>query len=211
MSESPTESIHVVGLCGSIREDSFTRRALKLALQGAQEMGATVDLVDLRTYDLPFCSGKDNQTDYPRDVFRLREDVSKAHGLIVATPEYHGSYAGVLKNAIDLMGFDQFEGKMLGLVGVSGGALGAVDALNSLRNIGRALHAWVVPHQASVAEAYKHFGDDGSLTNDALKERVLDVGRQVARFAFLHSSQQSQSFMNEWEKALPNPGGGRSN
>ena len=48
----------------------------------------------------------------------------------------------MLKNVMDLMGFDEFQGKMIGLVGVSGGALGASNALATLRTIGRALHAW---------------------------------------------------------------------
>ena len=69
----------------------------------------------------------------------------------------------MLKNALDLMGFDEIEGKMIGLVGVSGGAMGAFDALNSLRNVGRALHAWVVPEQAAVAEAWKAFDGSGAV------------------------------------------------
>jgi FMN reductase len=50
--------------------------------------------------------------------------------------------AGVLKNALDLMGFEEFEGKVVGLVAVSGGAMGGLSALNGLRDISRALHAW---------------------------------------------------------------------
>ena len=72
----------------------------------------------------------------PPDVARLRSTVKRCHGLILGTPEYHGSFSGVLKNAIDLMGFEEFEGKMIGLVGVAGGAMGALSALASLRTIG---------------------------------------------------------------------------
>ncbi len=43
------------------------------------------------------------------------EEVAGAQGIILGTPEYHGSFSGVLKNALDLMGFDEFEGKMIGL------------------------------------------------------------------------------------------------
>ena len=210
MSEVKHDPIHVVGLCGSISPDSFTRKALNIALQGAAELGAEVELIDLREYTIPFCDGKADESAYPPDVFRLRKTVAGAQGIIFATPEYHGSYSGVLKNAIDMMGFDEFEGKMLGLLGVSGGALGAVNALNSLRNIGRALHAWVVPHQASVSDDWKQFDENDQLIDEGLQKRVAEVGRQVARFAFLHSSSQSQSFMSEWEKALPNPGAGSS-
>ena len=57
---------------------------------------------------------------YPPGVGKLREEVRAAEGIILGTPEYHGGFSGVLKNALDLMGFDEFEGKMMGLVGVSG-------------------------------------------------------------------------------------------
>ena len=150
----PTEDpIHIVGMSGSLRSGSYTRAALRLALQGAEEVGATIRLLDLRQYNLVFCDGKEDESDYPEDVFRLRKEVEEADGLILATPEYHGSYSGVLKNALDLMGFKEIEGKMIGLVGVSGRVLGAINALNGLRTVGRALHAWVIPEQTSVPEA----------------------------------------------------------
>ncbi|MBI5876401.1 MAG: hypothetical protein HZB53_02020 [Chloroflexi bacterium] len=38
--------------------------------------------------------------------------------------------------------------------------------------------------------------------------RLLDVGRTVARFAFLHTSDKTRDFLAAWERAMPNPGGG---
>jgi NAD(P)H-dependent FMN reductase len=84
------------------------------------------------------------------------------------------------------MGFDEIEGKMIGLVGVSGGSLGAVHALSSLRSVGRALHSWVVPEQASNPQVRKAFDDSGRRRDAGLEERVKEVDRQVARFAYLH-------------------------
>src|SRR6266481_8294540 len=155
MSEKES-TIHVAGISGSLRTGSYTRRAVECALQGAAEAGAQTQLIDLSEYTLIFRDGKD-ETRYPDDVFRLRRDVKQATGVILGTPEYHGSFSGVLKNSLDLMGFDEFEGKMIGLVGVSGGRMGAHDALNTLRSVGRALHAWVIPEQASVPEAWNIF------------------------------------------------------
>ncbi|MFQ5746219.1 MAG: NADPH-dependent FMN reductase, partial [Gemmatimonadota bacterium] len=119
----------------------------------------------------------------------------------------HGSFSGVLKNALDLMGFDEIEGKMVGLVGVSGGKLGALNALNGLRVVGRALHAWVIPEQASIAEGPTSFDESANLLDDAARERVAEVGRQVARFAYLHSSESAREFLRAWEGAPSNPGG----
>jgi NAD(P)H-dependent FMN reductase len=199
----------VVGICGSLRRGSYTRMAVQIALQGAQEVGAQTRLIDLQDYQLVLCDGKEDESSYPADVFRLRSDVSQAQGIILGTPEYHGSFSGVLKNALDLMGFEELEGKMIGLVGVSGGALGAVHALNSLRTVGRALHAWVVPEQVSIPEAYKVFDPSGTLHDRDLEKRVKDVGRQVARFAYLHTSEQAQAFLRAWEGAPVNPGGAK--
>ena len=198
-------SILVVGISGSLRPESYTRMAVKMALQGAREVGAQTRLIDLREYGLVFCTG--SESDYPEDVFRLQSDVKQAHGIILGTPQYHGSFSGVLKNALDLMGFDEFEGKMLGLVGVSGGKMGAANALNNLRTIGRTLHSWVVPEQVSIPEAWKLFDEDGSLKDGDLEQRIRNVGREVARFAYLHTSEQAQEFLRAWENAPSNPGG----
>ena len=199
--------LHVVGISGSLRSGSYTRRAVELALAGAEEMGATTRLIDLRHYDLVFCDGSKTEGERAPDVLRLQEEVQGAQGVILGTPEYHGSFSGVLKNAMDLMSFEEFEGKIVGLVGVSGGSLGAVNALNDMRRVARWVHAWVIPYQASVPEAWKHFDDEGRLDDEKLAERLKEVGRQVARFAYLHHSHQSREFLRLWEEALPNPGG----
>jgi FMN reductase len=200
------DKVRVVGICGSLRKGSYTRMALRIALHGAEEAGAEMQLIDLRDYQLVFCTGGDS-TDEPKDVLRLREEVKRAHGVILATPEYHGGYSGVLKNSLDLMGFDEFEGKMIGLVGVSAGAMGAFGALNTLRSVGRALHAWVVPEQASVPHVDEVFDENGKCKDPAIESRLKSVGRQVAKFSSLHNSDQAREFLNLWEAATENPGG----
>jgi FMN reductase len=207
-SNSEEDQIWVAGICGSLRSGSYTRLAVRVALHGAGEAGAQTQLIDLKDYHLVFCDGKEDESTYPEDVFRLRRDVGRAQGIILGTPEYHGGISGVLKNALDLMGFEEFGGKMIGLVGVSGGALGAVHALNSLRTMGRALHAWVIPEQASVPQAWKAFDRSGAPKDGNLEVRLKEVGRQVARFAYLHTSERAQEFLRAWEEAPVNPGGG---
>jgi len=197
--------LRIVGLCGSLRPGSYTRMALTIALRGAAESGSQTELIDLRDFDLMFMDGRDSG--FPAGVERLRAAVRAADGVILGTPEYHGNFSGVLKNALDLMGFDEMEGKMIGLVGVSGGAMGAFDAMNSLRHVGRALHAWVIPQQVAIPEAWKEFDEHGGLKNRALEDRLLEVGREVAKFAYLHQCGKTGEFLKDWEKAPINPGG----
>jgi len=204
--EALQTSIRVAAICGSLNSESKTRAALKIALDGAQSVGAEIQLIDLRDYELVFCDGGHDHN-YPADVFRLRKDVQQAQGIILGTPEYHSGPSGVLKNALDLMGFKEFQGSVVGLVGVAGGATGAINSLNSLRTVARSLRAWVIPEQVSIAQAWKVFDSTGNVMETSLEERLLEVGRQVARFAYLHTSEQTKEFLQSWEEAQQNPGG----
>ncbi len=188
MKSSSGESIYVVALCGSLRDGSSTHAALQIALSGAQAAGAEVEMLRLSEYELVFQGSVTNEADYPAGVFRLREKVKSADGIILGSPEYHGGFSGVLKSALDLMGFDEFENKVIGLVGVSGGRKGAVNALSMLRTVGTALRAWVVPKDASIPNASQAFDANGNLLDSKLAERVKAVGKQVTEFAALQNT-----------------------
>ena len=189
--------IRVVALCGSLNNESTTRRALEIALEGAQNQGAQTELIDLRTWKLPFCGQDYDANEFP-DVARLQKIFTEAHGLLWGTPEYHGSFSGVLKNALDLMGFDEISGKMVGLVGSAAGSVGALSSLNHLRSVGRQLHAWVLPAQVSIARSYEAFDENGALKDPKIDARLRDLGRDVARFAYLHSIADDE-FLSAWE------------
>jgi NAD(P)H-dependent FMN reductase len=106
-----------------------------------------------------------------------------------------------------LMGFNEFQGKVLGLVGVAGGSIGAINSLNALRTVGRSLRAWVIPNQVSIPQAWKAFDDEGQLKDKNLEERLHELGREISRFAYLHTSDQAKEFLENWELTQTNPGG----
>lgn len=206
MSIDSDPRVQIVGISGSLRPASIsaTWKAVQAALQGAAEIGAQVRMLDLNDFNLSF---SDVTLPPTPGVFQLRQEISQAHGVILGTPEYHASFSGILKHALDWMGFEQFEGKVVGLVGVSGGKMGAVNALNSLRIVCRSLHAWVVPEQASITQASQQFDLDGQPIDAGVRQSLQTVGRQVARFSYLHTSQQALDFLRQWETAPQNPGG----
>lgn len=199
------QPIRVVAICGSLNPNSKTKMALTVALRGAAQKGAETQLIELQNFELVFADG--NDSNYPPDVFKLRQLVAQAHGIILGSPEYHGGYSGVLKNALDLMGFKEFQGKIVGLVGVAGGSTGAINALNGLRTVCRNLRAWVVPNQVSIPQAWQAFDDDGRPKDPGLRDRLIEVGQEVTRFAVLHHSAQAAEFLQNWELARQNPGG----
>jgi FMN reductase len=161
--------VKFVGIAGSLRPNSYSHQALAQAADRLKALGAEVEVLDLRTMNLPFCNGGNEYPDHP-DVKRLQDAVKQADGLILATPEYHGSVSGVLKNALDLMSFDQLDGKVAGLISVLGGQPNS-NALNDLRLIMRWVHAWVIPEQVALGQVWKAFGEDGKLLDEGLAKR----------------------------------------
>lgn len=161
--------VKIVGIGGSLRPNSSSYKALAVAMQRVQALGADTQIIDLRQMQLPFCNGNDEYPDYP-DVIKLREAVTQADGLILSTPEYHGSVSGVLKNALDLMSFDELSDKVTGLISVLGGQSNS-NALNDLRVIMRWVHGWVIPEQIAIGQSWKAFGEDGKLLDEKLSQR----------------------------------------
>jgi FMN reductase len=179
------DPVTILGISGSLRRDSHTFQAVTIALRGAAEAGARTELVDLREWPLPFCDAREDETTLPREVHELRARVKAAAGLILGSPEYHGSFSGVLKNALDLLSADELAGKMVGLVTVSGGASGG-SALSHLRLVMRAVHAWVIPGQVMIPRAGSVFDETGRLLDPKLEARLLEVGRDVVKYARVH-------------------------
>jgi len=195
------EPIRIAGICGAMTKGSSTSKALAIALRGAAEYDADVSLLELHDFDLVF-AGSVRPDDYPPDVLRMRQAIRESQGIILATPEYHGSLTGALKNMLDLMSIDDFETKIIGLVGIAGGHVGAINSLNTMKTICRNLHCWVLPQEVSIANSGQAFNDDGTVTDPSLEERLLNVGRQVVKFADVQKKVQQDEFMQLW-KTLP--------
>jgi NAD(P)H-dependent FMN reductase len=149
-----------------------------VALDGAQSVGAETELLDLREFDLPLF---DADLDSQGDSDELTTRIDAADAIVLGTPMYHGSYSSVLKTALDYCGFDEFENKTVGLLGVSGGSF-PVTALEHLRSVCRALNAWVLPHQAAVPNAGSAF-EDGTFVDENLADRVRTLGVRTVRYA----------------------------
>lgn len=151
------DRLRVLGIGGSLREDSVTYVALEYALGIIRGLGCQTTAFDLRRAQLPFCNGykADHRPDYP-SVGALRHAVREAHALILATPEYHGGISGVLKNTLDLLDFEHLEGKVVGGLCILGGRHNS-NALNDLRRTTRWCRAWMIPEQIAIPEARSAF------------------------------------------------------
>ncbi len=169
---------HVVALCGRLRDESRTNVALESLLATARETGATTELVDLRSYELPSLHAVESE---PPDADRLRATIADADSVALGTPNYHGSYAGSLKNALDYCRREEFAGTTVGLLEVAGGEFPG-SAIDHLRTVSRTLHAWPLPTDVAVPNAHTTITDEG-IADEAVAERVRQLGRDLVAYA----------------------------
>lgn len=173
------EDVRVAAIIGSLREESYTRQACERALAAANEFdGVETDPIDLREFDLPVF---DADADEPGDAADLTARVRQADSVILGTPVYHASFSSAIKNALDYCGFDEFENTTVGLLCVAGGSF-PTTTLDHLRSVGRAVNAWVVPHQVAIPRVRNVF-EDGKIVDEDVADRVDTLGRRMVEYA----------------------------
>jgi FMN reductase len=177
----------IVGLGGTTNPASSTEQALKLALATAEAAGATTRLFGGRFLTgLPhYMTGGTTP-----EAMALVDAIRSADGIIIASPGYHGSISGLVKNAIDYLeetARDRrvyLDGMPAGLIATAGGWQATGSTLATLRSIVHALRGWPTPLGAAIKSSANLF-EDGRCTDDAVVNQLQLVGRQVYEFARL--------------------------
>ncbi|MDQ2051335.1 NAD(P)H-dependent oxidoreductase [Natronolimnohabitans sp. A-GB9] len=182
------DTVRVVAVCGSLRDASTTHIALERALEAADRAGAETELLDLRTFELPIFDA-DRDRENAGDAEELAARLRAADSILLGSPMYHGSYSSPLKTALDYCGFDEFQDKTVGLLAVSGGAF-PVTALEHMRSVCRALNAWVIPHEAAIANSHSAFAE-GEFVDDDLEKRIATLGRRAVQYATIEPDPDS--------------------
>ncbi|SDT13996.1 NAD(P)H-dependent FMN reductase [Paenibacillaceae bacterium GAS479] len=165
-------------IAGGNRKDSSSTQMLRYMEKALKEKGIQITFVDLYQHQLPLYSPDSSEPSAQVDA--LVQAVSDADGIILGTPEYHGSFSGVLKNALDYLGAAQFEGKPVLVANASAGAVG-VSSLTQLQTVVRNLHGINCTEWVSLGGDNRNFAEDGQPANDKTKQRILYALEHLTR------------------------------
>lgn len=185
----------IVGIGGTATPGSSTEQALILALASAEQAGARIKLFGSETLaNLPhYLTGGSSKSPQGHELVTA---VRAADGLIIASPGYHGSISGLVKNAIDYLeetAKDKrvyLDGLPVGLIATAYGWQATGGTLATLRSIVHALRGWPTPLGAAINSSGGIF--KGGACTDAGASAQLDlVGKQVYQFARLRISDPS--------------------
>ncbi|MFB5284490.1 NADPH-dependent FMN reductase [Peribacillus sp. Hz7] len=138
------------------------------------------ELIDLSTSSLPLYKGEAEQYQL-EEVVQLQQAIKEADRVILATPEYHNSMSGALKNALDFLSAEQFTNKPVALLAVAGGGKGGINALNSMRTVGRGVYANVIPKQLALDPDQFDYEHDG--LNEAAAKSVAELIDELNLYA----------------------------
>ena len=113
-------------LVGSVRRGRRTIRVARFAARRLEEAGADAPLLDLAELGLPIMEERlHKRDDPPPGLVGFSRAIRSADAVVVVSPEYNGSWPGVLKNAFDYIHPEWFR-KPVGIVTVSAGGYGGV-------------------------------------------------------------------------------------
>src|SRR5687768_2813598 len=173
----------VLGLSGSLRQDSHNRKLLRAAaseLPPGTRLAVWEGLASLPPYDQDL-----DVAPAPPEVRRLRDALAAADAVLISTPEYNSSIPGVLKNALDWASrpFPQnaLRDKPVAVVGASTGLFGAVWAQAETRKVLKTIGAHVVDHELPVGSADTAFDADGNLVEPELRAELAEVVGDLLR------------------------------
>ncbi len=188
----PENGFRLVAVAGSVRPGNFTSKALAIALDELRQRKVATDVIDLSTIHLspPGLPPTD-------DALKIRKLISGATGVLLATPEYHGSYSSTIKQFIENLGFPSaLAGKPVALLGVAAGQIGAVKSLEHLRGVCSHVGAIVMPAVVSVAGVQKLFDENGRCLDAGTEKNIRTLANHL--LDYLHNNVCAHAAMEEF-------------
>jgi NAD(P)H-dependent FMN reductase len=171
-------TFNVLGVAGSTRRGSYSTQALSIALENAKKQGAEVRLLKA---ELPLYNPNAPAS---KEVEEAGEAVAWADAIILASPDYHGSMSGALKNFLDHF-YEEFAGKLFGYIVASHEK--GLTVMEQMRTAVRQCYGWSMPYGVSINGPQDFSG--GEIVNARLSKRVQMMARDLVVYGRLINSQ----------------------
>ncbi len=180
MGADSQQQISIVVVNGSTRPGNYTSKASALVVDElGRDPQVRVELIDPAELDLPFPGTRPDAA----GTRRLQDKVRAAAGVVLATPEYHGSFSSVMKLVIENLGFPSvLAGKPVALLGVAAGTIGAIKSLEQLRGVCAHVGALALPLPISIANVHKAFDADGRCLDPLVEKLVRGVAGNLMNY-----------------------------
>jgi FMN reductase len=177
----------IVGIGGTLRASSSSERALRRCLSIAEAAGAATAIFTGADLRMPLY--EPGSPSLSPACEKMITALRAADGIILASPGYHGSISGTLKNALDYteeMRGDAriyFDGRAVGCIASAAGWQAAAATLSALRSITHALRGWPTPLGIMMNSSEPIFDAEGAPVSASLDDNFALMTQQVLAFA----------------------------
>ncbi|WP_426061960.1 NADPH-dependent FMN reductase [Hymenobacter sp. B1770] len=171
-------------LVGTNRPNSRARRIANYYRALLTELGAESQILDLAELPVDFIISAlyDNAGTNP-EFNRLADMLNTNDKWVVVTPEYNGSFPGVLKAFIDGLPYPSaFRGKKAALIGLSNGGQGGLLAMTHLTDILMYLGSAVLPQRVRLPFIGKDLNAADGLNHDLSRQLLREQAEALLAF-----------------------------
>src|ERR687893_259166 len=192
----PEGTINVLGIAGSLRQESYSTLGLKIALEEAKKYGSESYMLDLRELNLPLydpggppSNESDSNNISKSGLERITTALKWADALILASPDYHGSMSGTVKNFLDYF-WEEFAGKTFAYIVASHEK--GLTVMEQMRTAVRQCYGWSLPYGVSINGPQDFTGDE--IRNTRLSNRLRMMARDLVVYGRLLRDQFIRDF-----------------
>jgi NAD(P)H-dependent FMN reductase len=191
-------TVNVLGVAGSMRQQSYSSCVLKMVLEEAKKYNADINMLELRKINLPLYDPSEIRSDEFSSnnnnvLERITTALRRADIFVLASPDYHGSMSGAMKNFLDYF-WEEFAGKTFGYI-IASHEKGLTVA-DQMRTAVRQCYGWSMPYNISI-NGEKDFDSKGNLVNSALAKRIKMLARDLVTYGTLIRGQFLQDVANK--------------
>jgi NAD(P)H-dependent FMN reductase len=178
--------LHILGIAGSMRQDSYSTQVLKMVLEKSKKYKTDTQILELRQVNLPiYDPSASNESNISNNIERVSNALKWADSIILSSPDYHGSMSGAMKNFLDYF-WEEFAGKTFGYIVASHEK--GLTVVDQMRTAIRQCYGWSMPYNISI-NGEKDFNSKREIVNSALINRIKILARDLSVYGKLIRNQ----------------------
>jgi len=171
--------LRVLGVSGSMRQQSRSAIALRLFLDTVEQHGAEARMLDFRTIELPiYRPDREVPSEEQKNILA---EVEWADAFALSTPDYHGSMSGALKNFLDYH-WQELAGKLFAYICSSHEK--GLTVMDQMRTVVRQCYGWSMPYGVAF-DGKADFGGGLTLSNKRVEDRLKMMARDLVVYGTL--------------------------
>jgi chromate reductase, NAD(P)H dehydrogenase (quinone) len=180
-------------ISGSNRKDNYTLPISKKYLEIFKEEfpNEEVRLIDLAEIDLSFVHGNMyDSSEFPEFLRTIQDEtIIESSRFVVISPEYNGSYPGILKTFIDALSVRNYKktfgNKLVALVGIASGRAGNLRGMDHLSSVFSHMGGVVIPGNLPISSVKDLVDKNMELSDQPTISSLRKQAKQLMEFSLL--------------------------